>query len=99
MTAASADHGERAPRRRDVSADGGRPLDWRFGESTSFLLGCRALGLDRLKGVAQADIILHGPVLGFIRRFQQRYRRRKSGVEPEDPAHLLDGVRVLLAGV
>ena len=44
-------------------------LDWRFGESTSFLLGYRGLGLDRQKGKAQADIILHGPLLGLLFRF------------------------------
>jgi hypothetical protein len=44
-------------------------LDWRFGESTSFLLGYRGLGLDRQKGKAQADILLHGPLLGLLFRF------------------------------
>jgi hypothetical protein len=44
-------------------------LDWRFGETTSFLLGYRGLGLDRGKGKAQADVILHGPLLGFLFRF------------------------------
>jgi hypothetical protein len=44
-------------------------LDWRFGESTSFVLGYRGLGFDREKGKAQADIILHGPLLGLIFRF------------------------------
>jgi hypothetical protein len=44
-------------------------LDWRFGETTSLALGYRALGLDRRKGEAQADIIMHGPLLGLIFRF------------------------------
>jgi hypothetical protein len=44
-------------------------LDWRFGESTSFLLGYRGLGIDRQKGKAQADIIMHGPLLGLLFRF------------------------------
>ncbi len=44
-------------------------LDWRFGKTTSFMLGYRGLGLDRRKSNAQADIILHGPALGVIFRF------------------------------
>jgi hypothetical protein len=44
-------------------------LDWRFGETTSLALGYRALGLDRRKGDAQADLIMHGPLLGLIFRF------------------------------
>jgi hypothetical protein len=44
-------------------------LDWRFGESTSFLLGYRGLGVDRRSGNAPADIILHGPLLGLLFRF------------------------------
>jgi hypothetical protein len=44
-------------------------LDWRFGETTSAVLGYRALGLDRRKGDAQADIILHGPLVGLVFRF------------------------------
>jgi hypothetical protein len=44
-------------------------LDWRFGETTSLVLGYRALGLDRRKGSAQADITMHGPLLGFVFRF------------------------------
>ena len=44
-------------------------LDWRFGETTSFILGYRGLGLDRQKGKAEADIIMHGPLLGLIFRF------------------------------
>lgn len=44
-------------------------LDWRFGETTSFVLGYRAVGLDRQKGDAQADVILHGPLLGLLFRY------------------------------
>jgi hypothetical protein len=44
-------------------------LDWRFGESTSFVLGYRGIGVERQKGSAQADFILHGPLLGLIFRF------------------------------
>jgi hypothetical protein len=44
-------------------------LDWRFGETTSLALGYRALGLDRRKGDAQADLVMHGPLLGLIFRF------------------------------
>jgi hypothetical protein len=44
-------------------------LDWRFGKTTSFILGYRGLGLDRRKGKAQADVILHGPLLGLIFRY------------------------------
>jgi hypothetical protein len=44
-------------------------LDWRFGETTSLVLGYRALGLDRKKGRAEADITMHGPLLGLIFRF------------------------------
>jgi hypothetical protein len=44
-------------------------LDWRFGKTTSAVLGYRGLGLDRKKGDAQADIILHGPVVGVIFRY------------------------------
>ena len=44
-------------------------LDWRFGETTSLALGYRALGLDHRKGKAQADITLHGPLLGLVFRF------------------------------
>ena len=44
-------------------------LDWRFGETTSFVLGYRAVGLDRQKGEARADVILHGPLLGLLFRY------------------------------
>lgn len=44
-------------------------LDWRFGKTTSFVLGYRGLGIDRQKGNAQADIIMHGPLLGFVFRY------------------------------
>ena len=44
-------------------------LDWRFGETTSLALGYRALGLDRKKSRAEADITMHGPLLGLIFRF------------------------------
>jgi hypothetical protein len=44
-------------------------LDWRFGESTSLALGYRALSLDREKGRATVDMILHGPLLGVIFHF------------------------------
>jgi hypothetical protein len=44
-------------------------LDWRFGETTSFFLGYRGLGLDRRKSEVEADVIMHGPVLGLIFRY------------------------------
>jgi hypothetical protein len=44
-------------------------LDWRFGETTSLAVGYRGLGLDRRKGAAQADILLHGPLIGLVFRF------------------------------
>ena len=44
-------------------------LDWRFGDTTSFALGYRGVGFDRPDGDAQADIVLHGPLLGLIFRF------------------------------
>jgi hypothetical protein len=44
-------------------------LDWRFGETTSLALGYRALDVDRRKGKAQADVTLHGPLLGLVFRF------------------------------
>jgi hypothetical protein len=40
-------------------------VDWRFGESTSLAVGYRGLGLDR----PQADLVLHGPLVGVIFRF------------------------------
>ncbi len=44
-------------------------LDWRFGETTSFVLGYRGLDIDRKKSKAEADITIHGPLLGLIFRF------------------------------
>jgi hypothetical protein len=44
-------------------------LDWRFGESTSLALGYRAINVDHRKGDAQADLTLHGPLLGLVYRF------------------------------
>jgi opacity protein-like surface antigen len=44
-------------------------LDWRFSESTSLALGYRGLGLDHGKGNAQADMTLHGPLLGLVLHF------------------------------
>lgn len=44
-------------------------LDWRFGEATSFVLGYRAIGVDRPKSRAQADVIAHGPLVGVLFRF------------------------------
>jgi hypothetical protein len=44
-------------------------LDWRFGETTSAVLGYRALGVDRRGSNVAADITLHGPVLGVVFRY------------------------------
>lgn len=44
-------------------------LDWRFGETTSAVLGYRGLGVDRRRGDTQADITLHGPVVGVLFRY------------------------------
>jgi hypothetical protein len=40
-----------------------------FGEHWSFAAGYRALGFDRAFGDLELDLIIHGPVLGFIYRF------------------------------
>lgn len=44
-------------------------LNWHFGERWSFAVGYRGIGVDRSGGSTSTDIVIHGPLLGFIRAF------------------------------
>jgi hypothetical protein len=44
-------------------------LNWHFGEKWSLAVGYRGIGLDRSSSTMAADIVIHGPLIGFIRSF------------------------------
>ena len=44
-------------------------LSYRLGEHWSVAAGYRGLGLDRVKGDTQVDVVLHGPEIAFAYRF------------------------------
>jgi hypothetical protein len=44
-------------------------LNWHFGEQWSLAVGYRGIGFDRSSSAMAADIVMHGPLIGFIRAF------------------------------